>query len=635
MKKKLLIVLVLMFVPLLALADTDHLVISQIQTTGGSGKTTNDFVEIYNPTAQDIDLNGYRLVKRSKDGVSDTSIKSWTGSAVIKAHGFYLWANSAFTDIASAADSATSGSIADDNSLAIRNGPADTGTIIDSAGWGAAANSLLEGSVFGTNPDANQSLERLPGADAGNGTDTNNNSVDFFLQPTAHPRNSLSPATPAIASTPPPPPPDPSPSPPPPSPPPPAPAPSPVSSGLPAPQTYSADIVISEFLPNPDGKDDGEEWIELFNKSGADVDLSGWMLDDEGSAGTVGSSAYKFPANSMIAASGYLVINLPPESFALNNTGGDSVRLFWPNKSMASSVAFTGNAKADEAYALNPAGAYSWTQLPTKGTANQFEAAPENGTKAEPKPNAVESSSKNPDAQTDPEVLPQKIDVVINEIFPEPLRKSSQEEFIELYNPGPEAADLSGFKLSDSASGYNLANSVIPPGGYMVILKSQTNISLNNSGKESVTLTDPKGLVISSLEYADAPAGQSYNLMPDATYAWSVKLTPGLENQIVHQAVIPKKSVSAVSHIAAKPILAPDIAEPSSEIFPDQPGTVSAASIENSIANNSPDRSINWLPVWLVIGSFALNLLFCYILVKIMLRSKTKVTNTNSNNTLL
>lgn len=173
-------------------ADIDHILISQVQITGGSGKTTNDFIEIYNPTRADIDLKGMRLVKRTKTGTTDTLIKSWTSSVIIKAHGFYLWANSDFTDISISADVTTTLSIADDNGVAIRNGPNDTGTIVDSVAWGLAANAFIEGAVFPSNPTANQSLERNPGGDSGNGIDTDNNASDFFSQANTHPRNSQS-----------------------------------------------------------------------------------------------------------------------------------------------------------------------------------------------------------------------------------------------------------------------------------------------------------------------------------------------------------------------------------------------------------------------------------------------------------
>src|SRR5581483_8312327 len=114
---------------------------------------------------------------------------------------------------------------------------------------------------------------------------------------------------------------------------------------------YSNSVVISEFLPNPDGPDDGEEWIELYNNSDSSVDLSKWILDDSSKDGSIGSSAYTLPAGSIVAADAYFVVDLPEKSFALNNTGGDTVRLFHPDKQLVTQVSYTGNAAVDTTYA--------------------------------------------------------------------------------------------------------------------------------------------------------------------------------------------------------------------------------------------------------------------------------------------
>jgi hypothetical protein len=45
----------------------------------------------------------------------------------------------------------------------------------------------------------------------------------------------------------------------------------------------SGQVAISEFLNDPDGNDQGREWLELFNYGSAAVDLGGWTLADEGS----------------------------------------------------------------------------------------------------------------------------------------------------------------------------------------------------------------------------------------------------------------------------------------------------------------------------------------------------------------
>ena len=62
-----------------------------------------------------------------------------------------------------------------------------------------------------------------------------------------------------------------------------------------------ADVVVSEFLNNPDSEDAGREWIELFNTSSSAIDLTGWTITDEG------SNSYTFGSTS-IGANDFLII---------------------------------------------------------------------------------------------------------------------------------------------------------------------------------------------------------------------------------------------------------------------------------------------------------------------------------------
>ncbi len=172
------------------IANADHIVISEVQITGGTGHTTDDFIEIYNPTDSPVNLKGYRLVKRTATGGSDSLIKSWTTDALIAAHGFYLWADGNYSAISVTPDVTTSSSIAADNAIAIRLGANDTGDIIDAVGWGNASNALIETSPFSTNPGANESLVRKNIQSDSCFCDTDNNANDFEINTTPNPQNS-------------------------------------------------------------------------------------------------------------------------------------------------------------------------------------------------------------------------------------------------------------------------------------------------------------------------------------------------------------------------------------------------------------------------------------------------------------
>lgn len=168
----------------------DHLVISAAQITEGDGKTTHDFIEIYNPTNKDINLKGYRLVKRTEEATKDDSIKSWASDTYIQARDWRLWASSsdALYPASISADDFTKDTIADDTGVAIRFGKEDMGEVIDSLAWGAAENIFKEG-MPPANPAVSEAFVRKPG-NGSNGEDTGNNAGDFFIVSNYKPHNS-------------------------------------------------------------------------------------------------------------------------------------------------------------------------------------------------------------------------------------------------------------------------------------------------------------------------------------------------------------------------------------------------------------------------------------------------------------
>jgi len=183
----------------------NHVVISEVQLSkSGTGNTDNDFIELYNPTSSAFNLKGHRLVKRSGSSPNDTDIKVWLSDAFIPAHGFYLWANDSIGS-SIRADAITTDTIAASNSIALRLGDRDTGTIIDALSWNSASQSLKEGTEFSPDPADNGSMERKAystsnaatmegGADSlkGNGFDAGNNATDFITRTISEPQYSTS-----------------------------------------------------------------------------------------------------------------------------------------------------------------------------------------------------------------------------------------------------------------------------------------------------------------------------------------------------------------------------------------------------------------------------------------------------------
>ncbi|HKS38499.1 MAG TPA: lamin tail domain-containing protein [Verrucomicrobiae bacterium] len=59
-------------------------------------------------------------------------------------------------------------------------------------------------------------------------------------------------------------------------------------------------VVINEIMFNPISGDTADEYVELYNRSGSPVNLSGWRLSD--------GISHTFPVNAVIPANGYVVV---------------------------------------------------------------------------------------------------------------------------------------------------------------------------------------------------------------------------------------------------------------------------------------------------------------------------------------
>ena len=113
-------------------------------------------------------------------------------------------------------------------------------------------------------------------------------------------------------------------------------------------------VVINEFLSNPEGTDDGKEWVELYNSSAVSVDISGYIVQGATSAPfTNANNKATVPAGTTLAAGAYYVIGgadvaaanlktLPNGSFGNNSSGNDALRLLDSAKVVIDTVVYGG-----------------------------------------------------------------------------------------------------------------------------------------------------------------------------------------------------------------------------------------------------------------------------------------------------
>jgi len=262
------------------------------------------------------------------------------------------------------------------------------------------------------------------------------------------------------------------------------------------------------------------DWLELFNPLATNFNLAGMNLR------TDAGNNWTFPAGSMIAANGYLIVwcdtsrpastNFEPEvnaGFALNASGA-TVSLTTSNSQVADSIAF-GFQVADLSIGRNGAG---WSLL------------------ANPTPGALNSA---PCALSDP------LNLRINEWMAAP---TSGNNWFELYNPGFLPANLSGLFLTDdpSISGVTnfqvLALSFIAPHGWVVFQADSqpgqgpdhVGFNLDKLG-ETLRLYNSDGTLIDAVDFGIQFTGVSQGRFPDGAstiVSFPSTSTPGAANRL-------------------------------------------------------------------------------------------------------
>lgn len=123
---------------------------------------------------------------------------------------------------------------------------------------------------------------------------------------------------------------------------------------------YSDKILINEFMPWPDS---GNEWVELINLDTQTIDLSNWQIDDEPEE----SSPQKVPDGTTIESNQFLVIELNKNAF---NNDGDQVRLIWPDGQIVHTVSYP-KALQGSSSARFENGLWLWTDQPTPNQKNK------------------------------------------------------------------------------------------------------------------------------------------------------------------------------------------------------------------------------------------------------------------------
>lgn len=126
----------------------------------------------------------------------------------------------------------------------------------------------------------------------------------------------------------------------------------------------SAQLLVSELLPNPSGLDKGHEFIEIYNPNDKSIDLTGYII----SVGPNFERSFVLPAGRMIGAHEYILFSDLDLGFTLLNSSS-RVQLTSPIGAMVSQTDAYHDPDSDIAWAYID-GTWQYTNQPTPQAAN-------------------------------------------------------------------------------------------------------------------------------------------------------------------------------------------------------------------------------------------------------------------------
>ncbi len=252
-------------------------------------------------------------------------------------------------------------------------------------------------------------------------------------------------------------------------------------------------VFINEIMPDPEGSDSDYEWVEIYNKSELEVNISSCYID-----------YLPFPNNTIIKPREYLVV---AKDLLDKDNDNQSFETYWGDSSGVwgdsdnenyDAVQINISLKNSDDYLEFKCGDYvnivSWKN----SISGQSISLTESG-------EWVYDSLVTPGRENIKSSSQMGRDILISEVYPSP--QSGENEWIELYNFSDDSINIGSWVLEDSTKRYTISKSIIEPGEYFVLEGSLLKISLNNSG-EKLTLYNPNGEIIDTFEYTETPKGK-------------------------------------------------------------------------------------------------------------------------------